>query len=107
MKPEKSARLTGLGAAGTFLVGLVFVMLTPAFNENWSYATSKDQGHYHVPYTEHQLLGRKVYQREGCVYCHTQQIRPLDGEMRRYSVGTSLAVPSNEREYVYDRPHFL
>jgi cbb3-type cytochrome c oxidase subunit II len=107
MKPEKSAQLTGLGVAATFITGLIFTLLTPSFNENWSFATSKDQEHFHLPYTDQQLHGRKIYQREGCVYCHSQQIRPLVGEMQRYSVGTSLAIPSDGREYVYDRPHFL
>ncbi|MEO7715991.1 MAG: cbb3-type cytochrome c oxidase subunit II [Capsulimonas sp.] len=108
--PEKSAWQTGMGVALTFVVGLTFTMLLPSFNENWSLNTlnpAGDQAHYHQPYTAQQLHGRLIYQREGCVYCHTQQIRPLEGEIKRYSIGTSLALPSNEREYVYDRPHFL
>jgi cytochrome c oxidase cbb3-type subunit 2 len=28
------------------------------------------------PYTDQQLRGRAIYIREGCVYCHSQQIRP-------------------------------
>lgn len=58
-------------------------------------------------YTPLQQHGRWVYQREGCVYCHSQQIRPLQNEMKRYSLGTSLAVPAAEREYIWDQPHFL
>lgn len=107
MKPELSARLTGFCIFLTFAGGLVFTLLVPSFNENWSFNTSKDQEHYHKPYTPLQARGRLIYQREGCVYCHTQQVRPLQGEMERYSIGTSLAVPADEREYVYDRPHFL
>lgn len=30
------------------------------------------------PLTEQQLRGRDVYIAEGCLYCHTQQVRPLD-----------------------------
>lgn len=107
MKPELSARLTGFCIFLTFVVGLVFTLLLPSYNPNWSPNTSTDQKHFHVEYTALQSRGRLIYQREGCVYCHTQQIRPLEGEMKRYSIGTSLAVPSDEREYVYDRPHFL
>lgn len=107
MKPELSARLTGFCIFLTFVVGLTFTLLVPSYNENWSSNTSKDQEHYHLKYTDLQEHGRLVYQREGCMYCHTQQIRPLVGEMKRYSIGTSLAVPADEREYVYDRPHFL
>ncbi|MGO8672153.1 MAG: cbb3-type cytochrome c oxidase subunit II [Capsulimonadaceae bacterium] len=106
-KHEKNAILTGIGIWGTFTVGLIFTLLIPSFNENWSYATARDEAHYHLPYTTQELRGRLIYQREGCMYCHTQQVRPLEGEMKRYSVGTSLAIPADEREYVYDVPHFL
>jgi cbb3-type cytochrome oxidase cytochrome c subunit len=105
--PERSAFWTGIGIWGTFTVGLIFTMLVPSFNQNWSYATAQNEARYHLPYTPQQLRGRLVYQREGCMYCHTQQVRPLEGEMRRYSVGSSLAIPADEREYVYDAPHFL
>lgn len=107
MKPELSAQLTGFCIFLTFAGGLVFTLLVPSYNENWSKNTAKDEEHYHQPYTAEQQRGRLIYQREGCVYCHTQQIRPLKGEMIRYSIGRSLAVNSDEREYVYDRPHFL
>ena len=41
------------------------------------------------------------------MYCHSQQIRPLENEMKRYSIGASLAVPADGREYIWDQPHFL
>lgn len=137
VKPEKSALFTGLGIALTFVVGLTFTMLIPSFNQNWSTNTSEQPEHFHavykiadfkgaddnsaVPlastagiardqlagYTPLQQHGRLVYQREGCLYCHSQQIRPLENEMKRYSIGTSLAVPAAEREYIWDQPHFL
>jgi hypothetical protein len=136
-KPEKSALWTGFGIALTFVIGLLFVLLVPSFNSNWSPNTATDAVHYHnvynvadfkgpddnsakpltslagIPleslagYTPLQQHGRLVYQREGCMYCHSQQIRPLDGEMKRYSIGTSLAVPADAQEYIWDQPHFL
>jgi cbb3-type cytochrome c oxidase subunit II len=115
--PERSALLTSAGIWLVFTIGLVYVLILPSFNQNWSYATAKNLEHYHVQYaradgttwgyTPSQERGRLIYQREGCMYCHTQQVRPLEGEMKRYSVGTSLAIPADEREYVYDTPHFL
>jgi cbb3-type cytochrome c oxidase subunit II len=107
MKPELSARWTALGIFTTFFVGLFFTLLVPSFNNNWSYNTSQDQAHFHLPYTPTQERGRRIYQREGCMYCHSQFIRPLAGEIKRYSIGTSVAIPADEREYVYDQPHFL
>lgn len=140
LRPEKSANLTGIGIFLTFVIGMVFVMLVPSFNQNWSTNTAEDPEHFHavyrladvereakdpnfvpqpltsiqgiprdqlVGYTALQEEGRRVYQREGCMYCHSQQIRPLDGEMKRYSIGSSLAIPANEQEYIWDQPHFL
>ena len=63
-----------------------------------------------VGYSALEQRGRLVYQREGCMYCHSQQVRPLNGEIKRYSLGTtgaSLAPVADEREYVWDQPHFL
>lgn len=60
-----------------------------------------------VGYTIEQERGRRIYQREGCLYCHSQQIRPLTGEIKRYSLGTSVAPIADEREYIWDQPHFL
>lgn len=138
--PEKSALLTGLGIAMTFIIGLVFVSLVPSFNENWSQNTARDAGRYHAIYTQDEVAaaerenrpareftgdirdstqiafagytaqqerGRRIYQREGCMYCHSQQIRPLKGEIKRYSIGTSVAPVADEREYIWDQPHFL
>lgn len=36
------------------------------------------------PYTALQLAGRDIYQREGCVGCHSQMIRPFRAETERY-----------------------
>lgn len=50
------------------------------------------------PYSALQLTGRDIYIREGCVGCHSQQIRPLVAEVMRY--GKS----SVSGEHIYDRP---
>ena len=57
------------------------------------------------PYTAVQARGRAVYQREGCVYCHSQQVRDpsFTTDIDR-GWGTRATVPA---DYVYDRPHFL
>ena len=41
------------------------------------------------------LAGRDVYQREGCVNCHTQTVRPLRSEVARYK-GNRAQVPSEQ-----------
>jgi len=50
-------------------------------------------------YTPLQKLGRQVYLREGCWYCHSQYVRPVTGETRRWG-------PVSEAgEYSFDVPH--
>jgi cytochrome c oxidase cbb3-type subunit II len=51
-----------------------------------------------APYTPLQLLGRDVYIRESCSSCHSQQIRPLLAEVKRYGSY------SRADEFIYDRP---
>ena len=51
------------------------------------------------PFTPLQLAGRDVYQREGCMGCHTQTVRPLASEVARYGDYSKAG------EFAYDRPH--
>ncbi|MDH2237171.1 cytochrome-c oxidase, cbb3-type subunit II [Pigmentiphaga sp. GD03639] len=50
------------------------------------------------PYTALRLAGRDVYIREGCVGCHSQQVRTLAAEVQRYGHYSEAG------EGVYDRP---
>ncbi|PJB48753.1 MAG: cytochrome-c oxidase, cbb3-type subunit II [Deltaproteobacteria bacterium CG_4_9_14_3_um_filter_63_12] len=86
-----------------FLVGATITTAYPAFTED-SWSKPNDGLHQ---YSESQLNGREVYKREGCWYCHTQQIRTLEPDTKRYGwrgVDAPISVPS---EYVNDYPHFL
>ncbi len=51
-----------------------------------------------VPYTAVELAGRDIYMRESCATCHSQQVRPLLAEVRRYGPY------SRSGEFAYDRP---
>ncbi len=59
------------------------------------------------PLTPLELAGRDVYQREGCVNCHTQTVRPLKSEVVRYK-GKNAQEPtarySLAGEFAYDHP---
>src|SRR5574340_1018277 len=61
-----------------------------------------------MPYTALQLAGRDIYQREGCVNCHTQTVRPLPSEVARYYKGDPAkpvsAKYSLAGEFAYDHP---
>ena len=50
------------------------------------------------PYTGLQLHGRDIYVREGCYTCHSQMIRTLNWETKRYGDY------SRAEESIYDRP---
>jgi cytochrome c oxidase cbb3-type subunit I/II len=52
-------------------------------------------------YNAQQQLGRAVYIREGCWYCHSQFVRPVTGETRRWGP------VSQAGEYAYDLPHLF
>lgn len=52
-------------------------------------------------YTPAQQVGRQVYLREGCWYCHSQYVRPVTGETRRWGP------VSESGEYAYDVPHLF
>src|SRR5512135_302461 len=50
-------------------------------------------------FTPLELAGRDIYQREGCMGCHTQTVRPLASEVARYGDYSKVG------EFAYDRPH--
>jgi cytochrome c oxidase cbb3-type subunit I/II len=50
------------------------------------------------PYTPLELAGRDIYLAEGCYNCHSQQIRPILAETKRYGEY------SKPGEFVYDHP---
>lgn len=50
------------------------------------------------PYTALEVIGRDIYIREGCVGCHSQQVRPFLDELERYGEY------SKPGEHVYDHP---
>jgi len=49
-------------------------------------------------YTPLELYGRDIYIREGCYLCHSQMIRPILSEVRRYGEYSKAG------EFVYDHP---
>jgi cytochrome c oxidase cbb3-type subunit 2 len=57
------------------------------------------------PYTARQLAGRQSYIANGCVYCHSQQVRDpsFTTDVDR-GWGSRGSVPA---DYVYDRPHLM
>lgn len=111
-KAEQSVLWLGIFSSFTFLTALIFTALFPAMNLNWDPKTADAKQLFHASvggngYTPWEERGRMVYQREGCMYCHSQQIRPLRTEMIRYGIHQTPAPAADEREDIYDEPHFL
>src|SRR5690606_13304992 len=58
-----------------------------------------------APYTALEARGRAVYIANGCVYCHSQQLRdPAFTTDLELGWGSRADVPA---DYVHDRPHLL
>ncbi|MCX5690357.1 MAG: cytochrome-c oxidase, cbb3-type subunit I, partial [Planctomycetota bacterium] len=51
-----------------------------------------------TPYTPLELIGREIYIAEGCYNCHSQMIRPMWAETKRYGEYSKAG------EFVYDHP---
>jgi cytochrome c oxidase cbb3-type subunit 2 len=81
---EPSARTNGVTAVVRTDLGQLKWMLTEA-----------------TDYTPLQELGRRVYLREGCWYCHSQFVRPVTGETRRWGPVTEAG------EFAFDIPHLF
>ena len=57
------------------------------------------------PYTAQEARGREVYVSQGCVYCHSQQVRdPVYTSDKERGWGPRATVPA---DYIYDKPHQL
>jgi cytochrome c oxidase cbb3-type subunit 2 len=93
-----------LMATAAILIGTLATMVLPMFRAEMHVKVSPDM----APLTALELAGRDVYQREGCVNCHTQTVRPLPSEVARYYKGDPQkpvsAKYSLAGEFAYDHP---
>lgn len=53
------------------------------------------------PYTPLQLAGRDVYQKEGCINCHSQTVRPLKADVLRYGEISQPGESAFERPFLW------
>jgi len=95
-----------------FIGGLLTTVAPPLIDKSWSKPfensdPSKGPTGKLVPYTEQQLVGRAIYVREGCWYCHTQQTRTLLADTKRSGWRGVDAPISTPDEFVFDNPHLF
>jgi cytochrome c oxidase cbb3-type subunit 2 len=90
-----------------FVQGLLPIAIPESRETRVSRAVRNDAGEIKwiwypsTPYTPLERLGRGVYQREGCWYCHSQFVRPVADEDQRWGPVAEVG------EYAHDRPHLL
>lgn len=92
-KLEENAGLLIFGILFVSAIGGLVQVLPSIFQDSLSTPTATTK-----PYGALELVGRDIYIREGCSVCHSQQIRPILAEVRRYGPY------SHAGESVYDRP---
>jgi cytochrome c oxidase cbb3-type subunit 2 len=93
-----------LMATAAISAGTLAMMVVPMLRDELHVRVSPDMR----PLTALELAGRDVYQREGCVNCHTQTVRPLPSEVARYYKGDPAkpvsAKYSLAGEFAFDHP---
>ena len=90
---EKHTRLLIFGILFVASIGGLVQILPSLFQESLSTPIAGLK-----PYSPLELVGRDIYIRESCSVCHSQQVRPLLAEVKRYGPY------SRAGEFVYDRP---
>lgn len=85
-------------------IGLVFMPAASLRNVKATVAEGATSANPR-PYTGIEQNGRLVYQREGCLYCHTQQVR--HGHYNNDLARGWGARRSDPQDYIYDYPVLL
>jgi cytochrome c oxidase cbb3-type subunit 2 len=92
-KLEENTGLLIFGILFVSAIGGLVQVLPSIFQKSLS-----TPGEHTRPYPTVELVGRDIYIREACSVCHSQQVRPILAEVRRYGPY------SRAGESVYDRP---
>ena len=90
---ERSARVVRMAYLVASVAGVAFFAMSVALLGIWPgrvlEAQSRAMSPEHVlALTASERRGREIYSREGCAYCHTQQIRYLHADMLRFGAPT-------------------
>jgi cbb3-type cytochrome oxidase subunit 1/cbb3-type cytochrome oxidase cytochrome c subunit len=88
------------GAAGLFVVAALFTWVLPSFEGSHSEPTLRADRDRIYEDDSSVALGRAIYVREGCMYCHTQSVRPIVTDV-------GLGAVSQPGDYVYETPPVL
>ena len=89
--------VTGLGGVGFFGLSMFLLGWWPAKVLDAQIAATAPA--HVLRLTPSEERGRDIYAREGCAYCHTQQVRYLEQDIRRFGA------PTLAWETQFDSPH--
>jgi cbb3-type cytochrome c oxidase subunit II len=93
---EKNPTILLIGAALLVLTGVLGTIILPYFDESVVTPTASAKNR-NYPTDSAEARGRHVYIREGCIWCHTQQVRPVLADSKLGPVSVS-------GDYYYDKP---
>ncbi|MCB5191472.1 cbb3-type cytochrome c oxidase subunit II [Methylobacillus arboreus] len=89
-----------MGAMATVIFALVVLVILPKSMLSQLQAPPQLK-----PPSEQELAGRSLYISNGCIYCHTQQVRdPSFTADISKGLGSRPSVPE---DYIHDKPHLL
>lgn len=89
--------VASVGGIGFFAMSVVVLGVWPGRELDGE--TRRMAPEHALPFTASELRGRDVYSREGCAYCHTQQVRWLERDVKRFGK------PTLAWETRFDFPH--
>ena len=87
------------GSLISLLMGIIVTIILPAAEPIGPTALAR-------PYTAQELWGREIYKREGCHYCHTQQVRGPEANASRIHQPGDIGPQSMPGDYYYQSPVF-
>lgn len=112
-KADYNAAFFVAAALGLFFIGgILTTVVPPMIDSSWSKPfnnqdSSKGMTGHLRQLTAQEQAGRQIYVREGCWYCHTQQVRTILADTKRYGWRGVDAPVSTPDEFVYDSPHLF
>lgn len=95
--PRTALLVAGVGGIGFFSMSILVLGVWPG--QVLEEQTKKLAPVHPLPLTPSEQRGREIYSREGCAYCHTQQVRYLDRDIQRFGK------PTLAWETRFDYPH--
>jgi cytochrome c oxidase cbb3-type subunit II len=109
-KLEKNAALLGLGAFLLLMFAVTITVVLPMMQSDLYIANASAPQYDDAKVAQ----GRDIYQREGCFYCHTQQVRTIDNDNAFRAPAATLKDgtvvgdrPTQPGDYANDNPALL